>query len=71
MVVEVKETQEEDLESVKTMKSVPKFSFEENNSIPNLESDQKSRVGFQNWAPLQADEQAKDLLRNILSAFYQ
>src|SRR6202522_569750 len=63
---EVKETQgSRDRKSEKTMKSVPEFPFMEK-EIPDLVKDQKGTSGFQNRAPLQADERARDLLRSTL-----
>src|ERR1700679_4057100 len=54
-----------DRKSDKTTKSVPEFPFMEK-EIPDLVKDQKGTSGFQNRAPLQADERARDLLRSTL-----
>jgi hypothetical protein len=48
------------------MSLVPDFPFQEIGGRPNLEEDRRGGAGFQNKAPLQADEQARDLLRNTL-----
>src|ERR1700678_346937 len=63
---EVKATQgSRDRKFEKTTKSVPEFPFMEK-EIPDLVKDQKGTSGFQNRAPLQADERARDLLRSTL-----
>jgi hypothetical protein len=63
---EAKATQgSRDRKSEKTTKSVPEFPFMEK-EIPDLVKTQKGTSGFQNKAPLQADERARDLLRSTL-----
>lgn len=64
--VEIEESQEKERESEKTTKLVPDFPFKETEGLPVLEEDQKGGAGFQNKAPLQADERARELLRNTL-----
>jgi hypothetical protein len=64
--VEVKEPPENDQDSKKTMKLVSGFSSKEIDKISYLEKEQKGGMGFQNKAPFQADEQARELLRNTL-----
>jgi hypothetical protein len=61
--VGVEGPQENDKESEKTMKLMSDFPFKE---IDGMKKDQKGGMGFQNKAPLQADEQARELLRNML-----
>ena len=62
-VVVVEETEDREQETVEPRMEFP---FKENNRLPNLENVAKSGAGFQNRAPLQADERAKELLKNTL-----
>jgi hypothetical protein len=64
--VEIEESQEKGRESEKTTRLVHDFPFKETEGLPVLEKDQKGGAGFQNKAPLQADERARELLRNTL-----
>ena len=62
-IVEVDEIQRTEVEKSGTTVDFP---FKENNILPNWENVAKSGVGFQNRAPLQADERARELLKNTL-----
>ena len=62
-IVEVDESQGTEVEEIGTSVDFP---FKENNTLPNLENVAKSGGGFQNRAPLQADERARELLKNTL-----
>src|SRR5271154_1637008 len=63
-VVEVDENGRDEQKS--SREKVSDFPFRENIELPNLENTIKSNVGFQNKAPLQADERARDLLIELL-----
>src|SRR5271168_2279613 len=49
-------------EQKSSREKVSDFPFRETVKLPNLENTVKSNAGFQNKAPLQADERARDLL---------
>src|SRR5271156_1177782 len=65
-VVEVEEDKEDEPESTMEKELASDFSFRENIELPNLENTVESNAGFQNKAPLQADERARDLLMEAL-----
>src|SRR5271168_2649085 len=54
------------IEQKSSREKVSDFPFRETIELPNLENTVKSNAGFQNKAPLQADEQARDLLIELL-----
>ena len=53
-------------EQKSSREKVSDFPFRETVELPNLENTVKSNAGFQNKAPLQADERARDLLIELL-----
>src|SRR5271154_2701182 len=53
-------------EQKSSREKVSDFPFKETVELPNLENTVKSNAGFQNKAPLQADERARDLLIELL-----
>src|SRR5271168_849446 len=53
-------------EQKSSREKVSDFPFRETIELPNLENTVKSNAGFQNKAPLQADERARDLLIELL-----
>src|SRR5271170_1014923 len=63
-VVEIDENGRDEQKS--SREKVSDFPFKENVELPNLENTIKSNAGFQNKAPLQADERATDLLIELL-----
>src|SRR5277367_6293758 len=63
-VVEVDENGRDEQKS--SREKVSDFTFRENVELLNLENTVKSNAGFQNKAPLQADERARDLLIELL-----
>src|SRR5277367_3719975 len=65
-VVEVEEDKEDEPESMMEKELASDFPFRENIELPDLENTIKSNAGFQNKAPLQADERARDLLTELL-----
>src|SRR5277367_3976677 len=65
-VVEVEEDKEDEPESTMEKQLASDFPFRENVELLNLENTVKSNAGFQNKAPLQADERARDLLMEAL-----
>src|SRR5271156_542918 len=65
-VVEVEEDKEDEPKSTMEKALASDFPFRENVELPNLENTVKSNAGFQNKAPLQADERARDLLIELL-----
>src|SRR5277367_759061 len=65
-VVEVEENQGDEQELSIEARLVSDFPFRENVELPNLENTVKSNAGFQNRAPLQADERVRELLMRAL-----
>src|SRR5277367_2516372 len=63
-MVEVDENGRDEQKS--SREKVSDFPFSENVELPNLENTVKSNASFQNKAPLQADERARDLLIELL-----
>ena len=65
-VMEVSENGGDELEPSREKELASDFPFRENVELSNLENTVKSNAGFQNKAPLQADERARDLLMEWL-----
>src|SRR5271168_589023 len=65
-VIEVDENGGDEPESTMEKELASDFPFREDIELPNLENTVKSNAGFQNKAPLQADEQTRDLLIELL-----
>jgi len=65
-VTEVENFQESESALEEAAKLVTEFPFKEKIGIPNLGKESKGGAGFQNKAPLQADERARELLKSTL-----